>query len=251
MKLAKKTLGYALAFTAGTLFSGSVAFAASNMIQAQKVNTSVKYHGTTVSNPPGLVYGGSMYVQLYSIQQAMRQAGFTADWDGHSFSLGDNTAEKLSGGTSDAEGTWMDAGYSVATVLTNMLDFTKVVMNQNATDQDILAVTGRVLKNLNDQDAAIQKDTPTDAALLNIQKEYVTSLNELVTAFTDFQTAVTNQDKTLLAQFITDYDKADADLQKALNDYSVYVPPSTFASTPSGAIRINGSQLSANFAKFH
>lgn len=78
----KKVLGYAGAFVAGTLLSGTVAFAATNMVQAQLGNSVYELNGQTVEKAPKLVYGGTTYVQLYSIQQLLNKLGIKNSWNG-------------------------------------------------------------------------------------------------------------------------------------------------------------------------
>ncbi len=78
----KKIMGYALAFAAGTLLSGGVAMAATNMVQAQLGNSVYELNGQTVEKAPKLVYGGTTYVQLYSIQQLLNKAGIKNSWNG-------------------------------------------------------------------------------------------------------------------------------------------------------------------------
>jgi hypothetical protein len=83
----KRVMGYALAFTIGTMVSGSVAFAASNYVQALEGQSNVTLNGQSVANPPKLVFSGTTYVQLYSIEQALKQAGITPSWDGNTFDM--------------------------------------------------------------------------------------------------------------------------------------------------------------------
>jgi hypothetical protein len=78
----KKIMGYAVAFAAGTLLSGGVAMAAANMVQAQLGNSVYELNGQPVEKAPKLVYGGTTYVQLYSIQQALNKAGIKNSWNG-------------------------------------------------------------------------------------------------------------------------------------------------------------------------
>lgn len=80
--VAKKVLTHIAAFLAGGILFGGSVFAATNMVQAQKGNSTFTLDGKTVGNAPKLVYGGTTYVQLYAIQQALGQAGVTAKWDG-------------------------------------------------------------------------------------------------------------------------------------------------------------------------
>ena len=83
----KRILSYALTFMAGSLLSGTVAMAATTMVQAQKGTSNMILNGKTVEQPPKLVYGGTTYVQLYSIEQALKQAGFSVGWDGTNFTM--------------------------------------------------------------------------------------------------------------------------------------------------------------------
>lgn len=74
--------GYAVAFIAGSVMSGTAAMAATKYVQAQLGNATYTVNGKVVGKSPKLVYGGTTYVQLYSIQQALKNAGFTNTWDG-------------------------------------------------------------------------------------------------------------------------------------------------------------------------
>ncbi|MCL6637592.1 MAG: hypothetical protein K6T26_06570, partial [Alicyclobacillus sp.] len=84
----KNILGYILAFTAGSLLSGSAAWAATNLVQAQAKGSVVELNGKQLSAPPSLVYGGTTYVQLYSIQNGLQQVlGIRPTWDGTHFNI--------------------------------------------------------------------------------------------------------------------------------------------------------------------
>lgn len=84
----KKVLGYTVAFLAGTLFSGGVALAATNYVQAIKGTSVIELNGSAISSPPKLVYGGTTYVQLYSIQQGLKQVfGTQPTWNGNTFNI--------------------------------------------------------------------------------------------------------------------------------------------------------------------
>jgi len=78
----KKIAGYAVAFVLGSALSGGAVMAATNYVQALKGDSVIQLNGNAVEHAPKLVYGGTTYVQLYSIQQALKQAGFGANWDG-------------------------------------------------------------------------------------------------------------------------------------------------------------------------
>ena len=72
----------------GTLFAGGTIFAATTYVQAQAGTSKISLNGTTLASPPKLVYGGTTYVQLYSIQHALQQVlGLLPGWDGTTFSM--------------------------------------------------------------------------------------------------------------------------------------------------------------------
>ncbi|MCL6593450.1 MAG: hypothetical protein K6T31_05695 [Alicyclobacillus sp.] len=84
----KQIMGYAMAFTVGSLLSGSAAWAATNLVQAQAKGSVVELNGKQLSAPPSLVYGGTTYVQLYSIQNGLQQVlGVRPTWDGTHFNI--------------------------------------------------------------------------------------------------------------------------------------------------------------------
>lgn len=84
----KRVIGYALSFVAGSILSGGVAFAATNMVQAEKGTSVIEYNGKSISSPPKLVYGGTTYVQLYAIQQGLKTVlGANPTWDGTHFNM--------------------------------------------------------------------------------------------------------------------------------------------------------------------
>lgn len=80
----KKSLAIgALAGTlSGALLAGGVAFASSNLVQAQP--ETVNYNGIKGS---ALVYGGTTYAELYAVQQVLKQQGITNQWNGQSFKM--------------------------------------------------------------------------------------------------------------------------------------------------------------------
>lgn len=84
----KNAIKYVLpSFIAGTIFTGGAAWAGTNLVQAIAGTSSVQANGKTVSSPPKLVYNGTTYVQLYSIQHALINSGINATWDGNSFAM--------------------------------------------------------------------------------------------------------------------------------------------------------------------
>jgi hypothetical protein len=76
-----KVVGYALAFAAGALFSGSTVFAASTLVQAKKTTSSLAVNGHTVSSAPALTYNGSTYINASSIQSLLSKAGVSEPWN--------------------------------------------------------------------------------------------------------------------------------------------------------------------------
>ncbi|MBX5436949.1 MAG: hypothetical protein IRZ33_07005 [Alicyclobacillaceae bacterium] len=78
----KRAAGYAAAFLAGAVLAGGSAMAATTYVQAQLGQSVFQLNGQVVGKAPKLVYGGTTYVQLYSIQQALKKAGIQATWNG-------------------------------------------------------------------------------------------------------------------------------------------------------------------------
>lgn len=84
----KRILTYTATFIAGSLLSGTIAFATTNMVQAEKGTSTVQLNGSSITNPPKLVYGGTTYVQLYSIQNGLQTVlGTRPTWDGNNFNI--------------------------------------------------------------------------------------------------------------------------------------------------------------------
>lgn len=83
----RKAFRYALAFVAGTVLTCSVAYAGTSYVEAQKTSSSIYVNGNKVAAPPMLVYSGSAYVQLYSIQQGLQSAGLDTTWNGSKFNI--------------------------------------------------------------------------------------------------------------------------------------------------------------------
>ncbi|MCL6443491.1 MAG: hypothetical protein K6T83_08555 [Alicyclobacillus sp.] len=96
----KKTAGYVVAFIAGTLSAGTVAYAGSQYVQATAGTSTITINGKPVANPPKLVYGGTTYIQLYSIELALRQAGIIPTWNGTTSTLDITTPSNNSGSDS-------------------------------------------------------------------------------------------------------------------------------------------------------
>jgi outer membrane protein assembly factor BamB len=86
-KSVRQALTYTGVFLAGTLVTGTVALANTNYVQALLGISNVIDNGKTISSPPKLVYNGTTYVQLYSIQHSLQQAGISATWDGTNFRI--------------------------------------------------------------------------------------------------------------------------------------------------------------------
>lgn len=64
----------------GSFLTGSVVFASTSLVQAQKETAT--YAGVKGS---ALVYGGTTYAELYSVQQALKQQGVVNQWNGKAF----------------------------------------------------------------------------------------------------------------------------------------------------------------------
>lgn len=75
------------AFLCGTLVGSPLVSAASKYVQAQLGTSSISDNGKLVAKPPKLVYGGTTYVQLYSIQHSLMDSGIQATWNGKNFSM--------------------------------------------------------------------------------------------------------------------------------------------------------------------
>ncbi len=70
------------------MLSGTAAFATGTYVQAQRSSSVIELNGKTVANPPKLVYGGTTYVQLYSIQNGLQSVFETRPtWDGNHFNI--------------------------------------------------------------------------------------------------------------------------------------------------------------------
>lgn len=66
----------------GVLLTGTTVFAGSTLVQAIEGQASMTFNGQQLGVTPKLVFGGTTYVQLYTIQQALKKSGFGANWDG-------------------------------------------------------------------------------------------------------------------------------------------------------------------------
>jgi hypothetical protein len=101
----KKVLSYAITFMAGSLLSGTVAMAATNYVQATTKPSVIQLNGNNISSPPALVYGGTTYVQLYSIQNGLQQVfGTRPTWDGTHFNIITPSSTGTSQSTSSDQG---------------------------------------------------------------------------------------------------------------------------------------------------
>lgn len=66
----------------GSLLAGSIVFASTSLVQAQK--KTVNYGGIQGT---GLVYGGTTYAELYAVQQVLKQQGIVNHWTGSAFTM--------------------------------------------------------------------------------------------------------------------------------------------------------------------
>ncbi len=87
----KSTIGYISAFLVGTLISGGSVFAATNYVKTLEKNSEITMNGQVINEAPALVYGGTTYVQLYSIQQALKSIQMNNTWNGYDFDIKTNT----------------------------------------------------------------------------------------------------------------------------------------------------------------
>lgn len=84
----KKFIGYIAAAAIASMFTGTAAFAAGTYVQAQRGSSVIQLNGQTVSSPPKLIYDGTTYVQLYSIQSGLQSVfGVRPTWDGTNFNI--------------------------------------------------------------------------------------------------------------------------------------------------------------------
>jgi len=78
----KSVAGVIGGFVAGIIVTGGIAMATPLAVQAVRGNSVFKLNGQSAGSAPKLVYGGTTYVQLYSIEQALKKAGIGVNWDG-------------------------------------------------------------------------------------------------------------------------------------------------------------------------
>ncbi|MCF8565031.1 FxLYD domain-containing protein [Alicyclobacillus tolerans] len=85
---------------AGALIPATVALAANKNVQALWGTSTISINGQSVaSGIPKLVYGGTTYIQLYSVEQALKKVGITPSWDGQTFNM-DTSSSSSSGSSS-------------------------------------------------------------------------------------------------------------------------------------------------------
>ncbi len=75
-------LGSVVGVLFGSLVAGSLVFASTNAVQAQK--ETVNYDGIQGT---ALVYGGTTYAELYAVQQVLKQQGIVNKWTGSAFTM--------------------------------------------------------------------------------------------------------------------------------------------------------------------
>lgn len=83
-------LGTVVGVFVGSLLAGSIAFAATTAVQAQK--ETVNYDGIQGT---GLVYGGTTYAELYAVQQVLKQQGVVNHWTGSSFTMDSSSKSNI------------------------------------------------------------------------------------------------------------------------------------------------------------
>ncbi len=83
-----KKISYIIpAFVAGTIISGTVATAATNYVNAQKMGpASISVNGKQIQ-APRLMYGNTSYTGIWWLQRALNVAGFQTSWDGKTFNI--------------------------------------------------------------------------------------------------------------------------------------------------------------------
>ncbi len=225
MKFKSKTLGYALAFGAGTLFSVPAAVAATNYIQAQRTQSTIQFSGKTISQPPALVYDGSTYVQLYAIQQALKQIGMNPGWDGSVFSIHQSDIPGMSGGSTDNATVYSDVGYSLLTLGTESIQLDTLTSNSSSTNTQKKSKIDEMLTVINDNISAIQSDAPTDPKLQSILTDYLNVLNQSKTIYSDLQQVIQTQNADLIQQALNLAGTMSTNLDNVVKEYQGYSLP--------------------------
>ncbi|WP_304459455.1 hypothetical protein [Alicyclobacillus sendaiensis] len=84
----KRLAGYAAAFAAGTVFSGAVAYAGTTVVKALLgAPASITVNGNKATTVPTLSYGGTTYVSVPGLEQALQTAGMSPSWSHNTLSL--------------------------------------------------------------------------------------------------------------------------------------------------------------------
>jgi archaellum component FlaF (FlaF/FlaG flagellin family) len=94
----KKIAGYAVACAVGAMLSGTTVFAATNYVQAKRATTTLAVNGKAVSHPTALSYGGSTYLPVSAVQQALKKAGINSTWKGSTFNIIHSSGSGSTGG---------------------------------------------------------------------------------------------------------------------------------------------------------
>lgn len=254
MAVKLRVVGYALTFMAGTLFSGGAALAATNYIQALHESSNVALNGKTIARPDALVFGGTTYVQLYSIEQALKQIGIKPGWDGKTFSMQSTSSSNastsdtagLSGGSSDNLTVYSDVGHSMINVV--VANDRVAILGSNASINMVTSAVQNAIKVMNDNAAALAKDSPTDPNLQKLQSDSINAMKQLVSIYTELNTAIQTGDTSLLDQAVNALPSAKQQLATALAEYQAYqnsITP-TVSNTTSGNTTSTTNNTSTN-----
>jgi len=200
--------------------------AATNEVQAMKENTTtIALDGKTVETPPALVYGGTTYVQLYSIQQALKQAGFSPAWDGShlTFSMTtptlSNDVKPLSGGSIDPAVVEQDIATSLIHFSDRLSNVDQVLNDSRSTVPNIEQSLQNVVTALSADEVALNGDHPADPTLQSYVTQYVKILSDYAATFTEQLNALQTNDTTLATRAETD---ATADNTELLTFVQAY-----------------------------
>jgi hypothetical protein len=209
----KRVVGHVITFTLGTLVSGSVALAATNMIQAQKLNANIvvagKAHGTTE-----LVYNGKAYLPVSDIQGVFQQAGITSKWNSGRLTVtlpsksSGSTDSSGSNGTSGSTGNEIKVNLPLINAITssmldmgsNLQDLGNNLINAGKTNDETSAenTCQTFLTKLQSNYQKVSQVQPNDAAGQKILTDYLAVLSQYQTAVQDLLTALQKHDTSLL-----------------------------------------------------
>jgi hypothetical protein len=87
LKIKKSVIGYAIAFLAGTVLSGTSVFAATQYVKALRGTSQVPVNGKIIEKTTKLTYNGSSYEPIHAIQAGLNKAGIHNAWNGTTLSM--------------------------------------------------------------------------------------------------------------------------------------------------------------------